>query len=413
MGAFSRARKLPFVYLIVLLLRTFTSSLQRELDSFYKEVTDRDFNIRQVTKGAFTQARAKLNHEAFIELNSVVVNTFYNEAPYLRWKGFRLLAIDGTRMLLPKHPSVIEEFGTHSFGPKADSKQSLAIGSFLYDPLNLITVDAQIAPYSCSETELLYKHLDIVKSGDLLLMDRGYPSIALMFLLIAKGIHFCIRMKLDWWLEVKKFVHSGEKEKIVTFHLPKKDNDLLIGYPDIKGKSIQCRLILVELENGEKEVLCTSLIDTIVYPHEIFKELYGFRWGVEEAYKLYKTRIEVENFSGKTALAVKQDFYAKVFMMSLCAALAFPIEKKVKKETMIEKESKKTKRKHECKINRTNALSMLRNIAIGLFLKNQLKKGIKAFDDIVSKTVEIIRPNRKFPRNKILKKPYSMNYKRL
>lgn len=49
------------------------SSLQRELDSFYKEGNESDFNIRHVTKGAFSQARAKLKPEAFIELNNNVV----------------------------------------------------------------------------------------------------------------------------------------------------------------------------------------------------------------------------------------------------------------------------------------------------------------------------------------------------
>jgi hypothetical protein len=33
------------------------SSLQRELDTFYKELTGSDFYIRKVTKGAFSQAR--------------------------------------------------------------------------------------------------------------------------------------------------------------------------------------------------------------------------------------------------------------------------------------------------------------------------------------------------------------------
>ncbi len=61
-------------------------------------------------------------------------------------------------------------------------------------------------------------------------------------------------------------------------------------------------------------------------------ELYHYRWNEEEGYKLFKSRLEIENFSGKTALAVKQDFFAKVFIMSLCATLAFPIEEKVKKE---------------------------------------------------------------------------------
>ena len=133
------------------------SSLQRELDAFYKEVNETDFNFRYVTKGAFSQARKKLKPEAFIELNDSVNNTFYNEAPYLVWNNMRLLSVDGTRLALPNHPSIKEEFGEHSFGPNADSKRSLAIGSFLYDPLNLMTLDAQMAPYASSEREQLYK----------------------------------------------------------------------------------------------------------------------------------------------------------------------------------------------------------------------------------------------------------------
>jgi hypothetical protein len=65
----------------VFISRGVKSSLQRELDSFYKEVTGSDFNIREVTKGAFTQARSKLSHEVFIKLNESVNNTFYSEAP--------------------------------------------------------------------------------------------------------------------------------------------------------------------------------------------------------------------------------------------------------------------------------------------------------------------------------------------
>lgn len=50
-----------------------------------------------------------------------------------------------THLALPSHPGIVKEFGAHGFGPTADSKRSLALASFLYDPLNLITLDAQIA----------------------------------------------------------------------------------------------------------------------------------------------------------------------------------------------------------------------------------------------------------------------------
>jgi len=98
--------------------------------------------------------------------------------------------VDGTRLMLPKHATTIEEFGEYGFGPKADSKRSMAIDSMLYDVHNHLTIDAQIAPYSSSEQELLLKHLDKVKQGDLLLLDRGYACFWLFFLLKAKGIEF-------------------------------------------------------------------------------------------------------------------------------------------------------------------------------------------------------------------------------
>jgi hypothetical protein len=391
----------------VFISRGVKSSLQRELDSFYKEATDSEFNIRSATKSAFTKSRSKLKYEAFIELNESVNKTFYSEAPYLVWNHMRLLSIDGTRLVLPNHKSVVEEFGEHSFGPNADSKRSLALASFLYDSLNLITLDAQIAPYAASERDLLYQHLAKVKPGDLLLTDRGYPSIALLFLLMAKGIEFCIRMKEDWWLSVKEFMESGEKERIVSYKLPQKDKKLLKDYPEMVNKEIKCRLVYIELENGEKEVLCTSLTDMEKYPHEDFCELYHHRWGIEENYKLFKARAEIERFSGKTALSVKQDFFAKVFMMSLSAVLAFPIEEKVKKEYQ------QSGTKHPQKINRTSALSMLMSISVGLFLKKLIKKAIAAFDSIVSQTREIVRPGRKNVRKKRPKKLYYMNYKPL
>ena len=406
-GVFTRDRKLTFKNLIVIII-IFKSSIQRELDRFFKVVKNDDFNIREVTKGALSQARAKLNPWAFKRLNEVACNTFYERVEYYIWYGLRVLAVDGSRLVLPNHPSVVKEFGQHSFGPKADSPRSLAMASMLYDVLNQITIDAEIAPYSSSERDLLMKHIDKTKAGDILLLDRGYPCVWLLFLLKARGVEFCVRMKEDWWLTVKEFTESTDKERIVTFSLPKKDRKKLADYPEIMDQTITCRLIKIELETGEKEILCTSLTDMEKYEYVEFDSLYHYRWNEEEAYKLLKSRIELENFSGKTAIAVKQDFFAKVFLMTLCAAYAHPIEEKVTNEYKADKE-----RVHDQKINRTNALSMTQDILISVMIKKQYKKALEAFDDIVEKTREIIRPGRKVSREFKQKRPYSMNYKRL
>jgi len=383
-------------------------ALQRELDEFFKALNRTDYKIKEITKGAFTQARAKLNEWAFVRLNEVTVNNFYDNAEYYVWHDMRTLAVDGTRLVLPNHPSVIKEFGQHKFGPKADSPRSLALASQLYDVLNQITIDAQIAPYSESEGDLLSKHMDKIKQGDLLLLDRGYPCFWLLFILKARGIEFCVRLKDNWWLKVKEFVKSGEKERIVTFSLPKKDRGKLKDYPHMLDTTISCRLLRIELENGEIEVLCTSLTDMEKFLHEEFNSLYHYRWNEEESYKLLKSRIELEDFSGKTARAVKQDFHAKMFLMTLCAAYAHPIEERVLAEFKADEN-----RKHEQKINRTNALSMTLDILIPVFVRKHLKKALEAFDLNVFGTREIIRPGRNVPRNKKPKKPYAMNYKRL
>jgi hypothetical protein len=183
-------------------------------------------------------------------LNEVAVDTFYDEAEYYVWHDMKVLAVDGTRLLLPNHPTVKEEFGVHRFGPNADSPRSLAIGSILYDVLNQISIDAQLAPYSSSERDLLMSHLDKVKPGDLLVLDRGYPCIWLLFLLQAKGIEFCVRMKEDWWLTVKDFNESQETERLVEFSFPKKDSEKLAAYPHIISTTIKCRLVKIKHRPG-------------------------------------------------------------------------------------------------------------------------------------------------------------------
>lgn len=112
-----------------------------------------------------TQARANLNPWAFKRLNEVAVNNFYNEASYYTWYGMKLLAVDGTHLMLSNHKTVREEFCEHHFGPKADSKRSMAMGSKLYDVLNHLTIDAEIAPYAANQHDLLRPHLEKVNKG--------------------------------------------------------------------------------------------------------------------------------------------------------------------------------------------------------------------------------------------------------
>lgn len=393
---------------------TLNRAVQRGLDEFFTKLNSSDYTIREAGKSAFSQARAKLSEQGFIRLNRVAARTFYEGCEYYAWYQHRVLAVDGTRLLLPNHKSVKEEFGTCKMGRGDGRERSMASASLLYDVLNQITLDAQLAPFkntqkkSGSERAMLQEHMPHIEKGDLLLMDRGYPSVSLFFLLVARGIEFCARMKGSWWNEVRKFKESENEETIVEFSLPDKDKEKLNEFPEWKSRKLKCRLIKVQLDTGEVEILCTSLVDTDQYPYSEFKALYHLRWSEEEAYKLLKNRLELENFTGKTARAVKQDFFAKVFMMTLASAYSHPIEEKVKAEYQQDKN-----RKYSQKINRTQTLSATRDILIVTMLKQKYFEALEAFDKLVYSTRELVRPNRKNERIHRPKKPYSMNYKPL
>lgn len=115
--------------------------------------------------------------------------------------------------------------------------------------------------------------------------------------------------------------YSGDKE-IITEIYPSKASAKKCKALGLNTSPIKLRFICIKLRTGEKEILITSLIDHQKYPYRIFSGLYQLRWPVEESYKTMKSRLEIENFSGKSCLAINQDFYAKIFSCNLTTILA-------------------------------------------------------------------------------------------
>lgn len=388
--------------------------LQREMDSFFRETENEQFSIRKITKGGFSQSRKNLSPEAFLELNDVIVKDFYEQVEYLGYHGHRLVAVDGAFVNLPNHPSIEEEFGVRGMGRGKikDVEKSMCLLSTLYDPANHMTLDVQCDHMDASETQLLLRHLPKVNKGDILLLDRNYPGKYIFSILKSKGIHFVARMPAHW-VAVRKFKASRKQDTEVTLQVPAKDLEKYREiYPGMKA-FFTVRLIKIKSTNGQQIILCTSLLNKEKYTREELGEAYHMRWGIEESYKMYKARVQVEAFSGKTAIAVKQDIYAKIMMMSLCAALAFPIEERVIKEY---EEAKKAKRvKYGQKINRTYAYWATKGILIGMFLKKMLNKALLAFDQQVAANREQIRPpgEKNKPRKRKPRRHFHMNYKDL
>lgn len=405
-SSFTRNRVFTLERLIVLIM-LLSTSYQREINRFCKLLIKGDYNIRQATAGALTQARAKLNSKAFKRLNTLAVENYYQGADYYKWEGFRLLAVDGSVLNLPFSQSIIEEFGSESYVQKASGQKSMARCSLLYDVKNQVTLDAQIAGYKVSEKALLKKHLENIERGDLVLADRGYASSTIVHWLSGQGADYCIRF-VDYKMNaIKQFLNSDEQDKEIEIYVNEKTRQK-DGLEKVNSP-IKMRVVKIELESGQIELLGTSLLNKKKYNKSILKKLYYLRWGVEEAFKMLKSRIGLEHWSGKTARSIYQDFYAKTFMMTLCATLSHPIEQKVRQEYKKEK----TGNKYDQKINRTDAMSETKDNIIKIFLQKTNQHIIDIMDEIVIASRTVIRPNRKSNRLKVVKKRKPLNYKKI
>jgi hypothetical protein len=78
-------------------------SIQRELDDFFQKLNGSEYQLRTVTKGALTQARSQLKHSVFIELDSHTQEEFYKNGGSYLWDKYRVLAVDGSTIMLPSH----------------------------------------------------------------------------------------------------------------------------------------------------------------------------------------------------------------------------------------------------------------------------------------------------------------------
>ncbi len=138
---FTRKRKLPFTSLIFFMINLVKQTLQKELTDFISLISSCKENI---TKSAFSQSRKKLKAEAFIELNETLVESFYEDDDYKKWRGFRLLAMDGTSLILPQSNEIIKDFGFAKNNLNPESIIPMATISSFYDLLNGIIIDSQI-----------------------------------------------------------------------------------------------------------------------------------------------------------------------------------------------------------------------------------------------------------------------------
>lgn len=332
---FTRVWIFTFPILLTIILRKSIKSIQLTLNEIVSLLPE---HITSVSSAAYTKARQKIRHTAFIELNQKTVIDLTYASEYKTYHGRRLFAIDSSQVMLPDTTKNKKVFGSSPYKNQNEGsagEHAFAYASVLYDVLNHIAVDAVLERIDTSEITIAQHHFSHLRKGDIVILDRGYASYETMVRIVSTRADFVIRCSRKGFAQARKMLQEKEPDSVlISLAISKRaiaKNRLQRNIPS----ELNVRFIRVKLSNGEIEILATSLIDEQEFPTKGFQQLYWRRWGIETFYGTIKTRLALENFTGTSTESVRQDFFATIFLSGLESLLTEDINEKLEhKETI-------------------------------------------------------------------------------
>jgi hypothetical protein len=361
---FTRHRQLTFPVVMLFILQKTVKSLQRHLHEFLDELSGGQL-FEPVSPGAFTHARAKLKHTAFIELQQeLVIPALYQSqaaGPLRHWHGHRLLGVDSSLLRLPnsgelrQHFSVVQTLNQSGVTGVEFPEARMSV---LYDLLNRVGLDGRLEPSRLGEVDLAIEQLSQAQAGDVLINDRGFTGYHYLAWHKKSGLHFIARCSTASFAGAQELFRKdrGGVSRRVKLMAPAKQKAEFksLGLP----VELIVRLVSLRLPTGELEVLVTSLLDEQEYPTEEFLEVYHWRWKHETFYHVLKSRLDLENFSGQSVEAVLQDFHAALFLCNLETVLTAQAAQSLAKSRTADQQPKQ--------INRAVSFHALKDQVLGL-----------------------------------------------
>ena len=223
-----------------------------------------------------------------------------------KWKGFRLVAIDGTKKNLPQSKELAQEFGV----PHGAHYPQL-LSCALFDVLLKIPLNLMWGAHDVSERTMALELIKDLGPGDLLLLDRGYPGFELFEKLLSQGADFLVRLPGNGLFKpVAEFLAQGHRDGKVTLNPPQELVRQRLKNGEPAPVPIRLRVVRMRTKGSKTALFITTLTDKTAYPVSTLRELYHLRWEEEEFYKLIKELLEAENFRGKSRQFIDQEVMA-------------------------------------------------------------------------------------------------------
>ena len=286
-----------------------------------------------------------------------------------------------------------EIFG-HSKGTEKSEERNVARAqvSGAYDCENDIMLDTTIDKYEKSEKKIAMEHIKNIKENYreeyknmLFIFDRGYIGMPLLIYLIKEEGKILFRLPIFAYKKEISQMKKEDEEIIIPINNDRK-KDIQEDLKELAKelKEVKVRVIKIRLESGETEILLTNVSKEEI-DKEKMKEVYFKRWNIEKSYDVIKNKLEVENFSGYSEIAIKQDFYAQILLFNIIE----DIKNTANREIQEEREKSMKTYKYEYIVNLNILIGICKQYLILLSVLGNDERS----DEIQDKMLGIIKRN--------------------
>jgi hypothetical protein len=266
-----------------------------------------------------THARARLPVGVLQALAARAIRQTQEAAS--RWRGFRLLALDGTTVSMPRATVLFEYFGAHRARttavryPLARFCTLLAVGASTI-------VDYRFGPFTTTEAAMAKAMLSSVGPGDLMLADRYFAGSPMLARLLARGAEFLVRKNARLLVGCLPVVRRLGRDDFITdlpMNKPARRQDPTLP------ETVRVRVFRATWTTPAGKVLSewfvTSLLDAKRFKRRTLAKLYHERWRIETSYLEFKQTFHADVLRSKTVANVEKEFAAHVLAYQLVRGL--------------------------------------------------------------------------------------------
>lgn len=407
---FTRNRKIPLDTLVRLLLTMTGGPLNREL---YDAGVD-------IGLSSFIERRKEVNYGSFRDI-LLTFNCLCDDPATI--KGYRLWAIDGSTVPLPRNPNSRNHYKSET----NEKGWNNIHANLLLDILNHVFVDCNVGEGDSRKSHdeqgalfsLIYKRK--INQPTIVVLDRGYEGYnTLAHLQGVPNLYFVLRVKqdkgalrpvrdlpkeefdrdLEWTITTRQtneakengwiFLQTGSKKGKTN---SKSTRITRWDFGHIDPFPMKCRAVRLQLDTGEFETLLTNLPRNEFSLSDL-KQMYAMRWQIETNIRFWKYAVGVMALHSRTDELILQELYAHLVMFNFCQRVFRGIEIPQKPGNKYRYEIDKTMGIYLCK-------KFFREPD---FTGEQLVQDIRRF-------VQPVRPNRADERNLKVKPATPFSYR--